>query len=222
MATDVVTVWNLAISAAGGRGLISDETESSRSADLCRLWYPVVRNNVLKTASWPCNKKWVSLALLATRDFGDAWDAADPAPTWKYAYSAPSDMIAPRFLTTYARFERGLQEGKNAIFTNQATAVLHYLVKQTDVTLWDAGLDMAVVYALAANVCVPLNGKATNAERLLDQAREYILLAATDIANESDRVEETATSWIEARGYGEFPRGTTYIYPYEELNGLVT
>jgi len=51
MAVDVVTIWNQAISSAGGRGSISSEIESGREADLCRLWYPTVRQGVLKAAT---------------------------------------------------------------------------------------------------------------------------------------------------------------------------
>lgn len=222
MATDVVTIWNQAVSAAGGRGLISAENESSRSADLCRLWYPTVRDNVLKAASWPGGKNWVSLALLTTREQNDEWTAADPAPTWLYAYSAPSDMIAPRYLASYARFERGLLEGAAAIFTNQEDAILHYLMRQTDVTLWDSGLEFAVIYALAANLAMPLSGKRTHAEWLMNQARERILVAATDVANESDDLEDTLAPWTHARGYETLPSPTRFTYPYEVLNGVAS
>ena len=220
MATDVVTLWNQAVSLAGGRGLISAEDESSTQADLCRLWYTTIRDNVLKAASWPSTKSWVSLALLATRDENVDWTAADPAPTWKYAYAAPTNMIAPHHLSTYARFERGLYDGQLAIFTNQPSAILHYLLKQSDVTKWDTGLESAVIHSLAATLAIPLSGKRTNAEYLASLAREQVLIAATDIANESDFLQDELPSWIEERGYEGLPTPTRYIYPYEQLNAV--
>lgn len=220
MVTSVVDIWNMAVSAAGGRGLISAEDETSRQADLCRLWYATVRDNVLKAASWPSANKWKSLAQLQERDFGDDWVEGNPAPTWKYAYSAPSDMIAPRHLANYGRFDRGVVGTTNCIFTQHTPAVLHYTFRQEDVTKWDSGLVNAVVWALAANLAMPLSGKVTRADRLWEQANDAVLLAATDIANEADDVEESHAPWVAARGYEELPSQQRFVWPYEELNGL--
>jgi len=224
MAIDVVTLWNQAISAAGGRGSISDLTEAGREADLCRLWYPTVRQNVLKAASWPSAKKYVALGLLATRVDNTVWTEGDPAPTWRYAYSTPSDMLAPRYLTTYARFDRSYYPTSDvvAIMTNQETAVLHYVFDQTDVTMWGPGLDNAVAQSLAAQLTMPLTGKVTRAKQLYDGAFTAVKQAQTDIANEFTDRQEELPSWISARGYGDVPHLPLYMYPYEELMAVTT
>ena len=223
MATDVVSLWNLAVSAAGGRGSISAEDENSREANLCRLWYEPVRDNVLKSASWPCTKKYESLAVLATRaDFNATWTNTDPAPGWAYAYGVPNDMLAPRYLTTYAPFERALYGDVNSIVTNQPLAVLHYTMKQTDVTRWDAGLDAAVRYTLAANLSMPLSGKSTRTRELRDLAFNTVREARTDMANESDQFSDAAPVWIGERGYSGPTSPTRFFYPYENLNAVAT
>lgn len=222
MATDIVTLWNLALSAAGARGSISAEDETGREADLCRLWYPLIRDNALKAASWPCAKTYRALGLLATRDFNATWVNTDPSPTWKYAYQAPSDLLAPRYLTTYAPFQRAFytDQNVNSIDTNQKQAVLHYIFRQEDVTKWDSGLENTVVSSLAAQICLPLNGKVTRARELLANANEAVLIAQTEIANESDEIYEELPEWIAARGYEELPRATRFVYPYAQLLGI--
>ena len=220
MATDVVSIWNLALSAAGSKSSVSAEDENSRQVNLCRIWYPLVRDMVLKAASWPCAKTYVTLAVSAERADNTDWTDSDPAPTWKYAYAVPSDMLAPRNLSTYARFDRAVLSGANTIVTNQEQAVLHYIMRQEDVTRWDVGLEAAVVFSLAANISMQLNGVRTKAERLLGLAEQQVLIAQTEIANESDDEFEAPASWVAARGYEQAPRHSRFQWPYEELTIL--
>lgn len=222
MAEDVVSIWNRALSAAGSEQSVSDESENSRGANLCRLWYAPVRDAVLKSATWPSASKHVALGLLAERDFSADWSASDPAPNWKYAYSQPSDLLAPRYLTSYARFTRNTLNGTNTIVTNQQQAVLQYIFRQADVTQWDIGLETAVVYALAANISMQLNGVRTKADRLLGLAQEQVLFAQTEIANESDDTHEAIPSWVAVTDYADGLNEQRYIRPHETLNLLAT
>ena len=223
MATDVVTIYNQALSAAVGKGLVASTSENSREAKLCNLWYPMVRDNVLKSASWPCTKKYARLAVLASRDPDVDWVAADPSPGYCYAYTAPSDMLAPRYLHSYARFEWELHSTTDtmAIMSNEELALLHYTATQDDVTKWDNGLEMAVVYALSANICRPLNGKRALAQDLLELAQGFVTIAQTDIANASDDYVDVVPDWLEVRGFSGPAQRTQYFFPYEGLNGVL-
>lgn len=220
MATDVVTIWNRALSAAGGRGLVSTISEPGREADLCRLWYPQVRDSVLKAASWPCASEYARLAVLAERTNGSEWDVSQPPPTWRFAYATPSNMLAPRHLMSYGRFIQSTFQNKNVIATNDEEAILHYTKLQDDTSKWDAGVEHAVIASLAAQLALPLSGKVTRARELADRATEVVLLARTDFANESDDNYEALPSWIGARGYEMAPVATRYFWPYGNLLGV--
>lgn len=219
MALDVVTIWNQALSAAGSRGLISSPTERGREADLCRLWYPAVRDAVLKAASWPCASKYSRLGLLAERTLS-TWDQTQPAPGWAFAYALPSDLLAPRHLHSFARFTRGQFNGQTALMADEVDAVLHYTFRQEDVTQWDAGLDASVVATLAAALVRPMAGKPTLARELIAQANETVLLARTEAANESEDNFDALPSWIAARGFSPPPQATRFFWPYENLSIL--
>ena len=220
MAISVINIWNLALSAVGSRGSVSSETEIGREADLCRLWYPLVRDSVLKSASWPSAKTYARLAVLAERDAAVDWVITDPAPTWRFVYAAPIDMLAPRNLASYARFSTGLWDSRRVILADEEDAILHYISQQIDVSLWDAGLTTAIAYSLAAALALPLTGKSTLAEKLRDRATEAVLLAQTEIANESDENYAQLPSWVAARGFSPLPIGSRFVWPYESFSAI--
>lgn len=221
MATSVVEIWNMALSAAGSRGSVATDTENSREANLCRLWYDLVRDVVQKSASWPSTKTYAKLTVLASRTQGDDWDAADPAPKWSYAYTLPTDMLQPVYLTNFARFELALQGSTPALMTNQKDAVLHYLIRQSTVANWDTSLTSAIVHALAAKIAVPLGSSAAQYDRLKQEAEGIILSSQTDIANEQTDTWERLPDFIQDRGYDQIPSNTKYMYPYEVLSGVL-
>jgi hypothetical protein len=222
MAYSKVEVWNLAVSAIGGRALISSETETGREADLCRLWYPLVRDVVLKAAPWPSASTRTRLALLATRDADEDWTTSDPAPGWVYAYSAPSDMLSPQHLTTYARFNLETYGSQKAIVTNTSEAILRYTKSTDNPNDWDTGLVKAISYALGAALALPLTGKRTLFADLKQVSEEAIMLARTDIANERDNHHEMLPSWVATRGYEDLPYETRFVWPYEDLSGVLS
>jgi len=219
MAESVTSIWNMALSAAGARGTVSDENTKGREADLCRVWYPQIRDLVLKSASWPCARSYARLAQVAEYSDAALWTPSDPAPSWRFAYAEPSDMLAPRYLTSFARFERARFDNKPCIMANEDQAILHYSALVTDVTRWDTGLAHSVIFGLAAAITLPLSGKRTLSNDNKDKATEAILLAQTEVANESDSHYDALPSWIAARGYSGPPERTKFFWPYESLTG---
>ena len=219
MAESVVDIWNLALSAAGGRGGITSETDKGREVDLCRMHFPQVRDVIMKASSWPCSSAYALLALTATRGTA-SWTVNDPAPEWTYAYAEPSDMLAPRYLTSYGRFTRSRFRGTSHIMCNEPQAILHYSARETDVANWDTGLKQAVIYGLAAAITYPLSGKFSAARDNRELATEAIMLSRTEIANESDEQYKALPQWIAARGYEQRPTQTPFFWPYETFSVL--
>lgn len=214
----VVTVWNMALSACGARGTISSETETGREADLCRLWYPHVRDVMLKAASWPCATTWTALSVIAERDFSESWTNGAVPPTFRYTYAAPAEMLAPRNLATYRRFSVGLYNEANVIYADDEDAVLCYTRRIESPALWDSGLFDAVVAGLAAKLCIPLSGKEPRRDRLKDEAIEALLIARAQIANEEDAQYSSLPSWLEVRGISLPPLQSRYIHPLQDVN----
>jgi hypothetical protein len=72
VAMDIVELYNLALDTVGARATISLPTEQSREAEVCNLWFPNIRDQVLASAAWPEATKMARLAQLATQE-GDTW-----------------------------------------------------------------------------------------------------------------------------------------------------
>lgn len=215
-------IYNQALTAALSRGTLTSLNAQRPEADICNLWYPLVRDNVLKSASWPSTKRYSRLAVLSTRDTGADWVETDPSPGYRFAYGSPQDMLIPRYLHSYQPFEWEFHAPSNttAIMTNVENAILHYTSSQTDESTWDTGLTMAVVYALAAHITLPLNGKPALAQSLSQQAEGFVIQAQTDDANAMDEQPQSMSELISVRGFSGPVMETQFFYPHETFNGV--
>lgn len=216
MVPDEVSIFNLALNAIGGRSNLSSTTERDRGAEVCRLWYPVVRDQVLASAPWPSCKAFSRLALLSQRADAE-WVPTDPEPGYSYAYSSPSDMLHPRYLSDFSKFSMSSYSGnKKALNTNIPDPVLVYTKRNYVVGSWESELQMAIAYGLAANIAMPITGKAQRAQLMIQQANDLVLTARQNAANESEESYETLPDWISARGYS-MPSTVRFFYPMGAL-----
>lgn len=218
MAQDLTSLYNLALSAVGATVRISLPTEASFEAETCQLWFPVVRDMVIGSARWPSVKGVKRLALAGTRDTDASWVSTDPAPGWLYTYAAPDKMVRPWFLTTYARFETGVNEAEvPTIDTDQAEAILVYSRRITNLQVWNASLYLATAYALAAHIAMPLTGKASRTDNLIKEARSIAEATNVAAANEGEQRVDSLPEGLQARGYGGGRSLTRYLYPMDSI-----
>lgn len=210
-------IYNLALNAVGARSNVNSVNESSREAEVCRLWFGLVRDVVLRAAPWNEAKAFNRLAVLKERDDTVAWAETDPEPGFRFAYGTPADMLVPRYISSYDRFalstyNDGVQR-TTAIMSNTENIVLVYTFRQ-EIGLWNPQLTMSVAYALAAYICMPLTGKAARARSAADQANILMTEARVASANSEDVQLDTVPEWITARGYAQAYPSVRYFYPY--------
>lgn len=208
-----VQVYNLALNAIGERSNISSPTEQSRPAEVCGLWYSPVRDQILSAAPWPEATKIAYPALLATADDEDAWLETEPRLGYSYVYAMPSDALRPRYMSDFSRFLFTSYNGQRALHSNTQGAILAYTSRLENIALWDSELQMAVVYGLAANICMPLSGKPSRAKMLAEKANELIMNARVAAANANNESYESIPDWIVARGFNQ-ATSTRYFHPY--------
>lgn len=214
MVATKLDVFNMACHAVGTRDDIATINEVTREAEVCRLWYDKVRDQVLRAAYWSSAKSYKRLALAKERDPEVAWATDDPEPGFLYAYTAPEDMLAARFDSTYARFTVGNYNEAAAVFSNTEDMILFYTMRQENVALWDAQLLMAVGYALAAHIAMPLHGKPARARQAAEQANGLIMEARVSNANLENNQLDTIPEWIAARGYSGSIADSRFYYPF--------
>jgi hypothetical protein len=214
MALSSLDIANLGLSALGVEDSIASFSEASVEAAVCNRWYEPVRDLVFRAAPWDALEAHSRLATMSTRDDDEDWVLTDPTPGYLYAFSFPSDMIRPRYLTTYERFKLTTVNGSRAIVTNIETPILCYSKKITDPSQWDIDLQHAVVYALAAHICKAVTGKDSDLQNMFSLAKDKIDSARMHSDNNSqDQPMQSVAPWISARGYSANLPGTRYIYP---------
>lgn len=218
MASSEVEIYNMACSSIGAASDIAATDEGSPEAVACNTWYTQVRDQVLGAAYWSSVRATARLAVLAERDNDVDWVSGDPEPGWNYAYARPSDMLRPRYLTTYAQFVLGLR-GTNtpALMTNQENALLIYTKRQTEVNVWDADLAEAIAFQLGAHVAIQLTGSRGKRNEAYQLAQEKVTIARVNAANERQHTLEFQASAMVARGYGDSGPMTRFLYPMTDL-----
>lgn len=217
MATDAVVLYNLALDTIGARNKISLPTEDSREAEACNLWFPNIRDQVLAAAPWPEATKMERLALLAEQD-DDSWIVGEPRPDLLNAYATPTDMLRPQYVSNFGKFTiQSFGTEQKALMTNEASPILIYTFRQTLVQLWNQELQMAIMYGLAAAICISLTGKTSRQKLLLEQANQRILAARESAANMTDERIDSLPDWIAARGFTDTSNQSRFFYPFGSL-----
>lgn len=218
MINDVTALFNLAINAIGGRSNIASPTENSREAQVCSLWYSVVRDQVLAAAPWPELTKLASLTVLDERDAEEDWVSTNARPGYQFAYALPDDLVRPQYLSDFSRFLlTSYTDDQQILVSNLEDAVLAYTAKNLAISLWSPGLQMAMVYALASNIVMPLSGKTSRAKQMMEQANNSIMQAREVSSNSSNEKFDFIPDWIAARGYSGTYVAARYVYPYGDL-----
>lgn len=221
MAQSLVELFNLALSAIGTRSIVAAAAENSREAETCNLWFPSIRDTVLKAAPWASARTMVRLALLAERDFDAAWVTGAPEAPWLFAYATPESMLHPQFLENYYPFRLGVRrtmEGdlvvnQKVILTDVEEAGLVYTFRNTDLTMWEPDLYLAVAMGLASAIAMPLHGKPRNAQFAMEQANKAIIDARVNAANEAMVRQDHIPDWLAARGVVSIANPSGFIFP---------
>lgn len=156
MSISDVEICNLALSKIG-QSTINTLSEASVEAEMCALYYPNVRDNLLRSFPWNfCNK---SVQL------GEAATSIPENDFWEYLYVYPSDC-----LKIYKIFEDGnfalpvpneyeVTSYKNVkyICCHIYQAYCRYAQKITDPTLFDPCFIDALACKMAMEIAVPIS-----------------------------------------------------------------
>lgn len=214
MAQDLVTLYNQALSAVGTRAKVAHQNENSRESEVCNTWFDSVRDQALSAAHWASCRTVAQLTKFAERDWDEEWAEGDPEPPWTYLYNLPSDYLYPRHLDTYENFEVTQVAGARMILSDSEVPVLTYTKRQTNLAAWEPELFLAVSFALAAYIGMPLHGKPQRAALAQQQANQLIMDARLKQANRDSVHKETIPDWLLARGVSSSTLVSQYIYNY--------
>ena len=151
-----VQIAKLALQHIGDRWDISDLTEATPEAEQVNLVFDDTRDALLRQHPWNFAKKYASPATLSGTVPGN----------WTYMYTYPTDavrvngIIDPLETGTPIKFEvaRNASDVK-VILTDQEAAEFFYTARIIDTVQFDPEFTMALSYALAARLAMPLTGE---------------------------------------------------------------
>ncbi len=165
MAESETQICNLALSLFGN-DRINDLTDDNETANLCNLWYPQTRDEVMSepNVEWKFAIARKRLTAAATPDFG-----------WDYQYALPAGLLK-LIAVVYEEIDlpdsRWLREGDN-ILTNETNCYVRYTQRIENVTKFPA-LFTAALYTLLGSV---LAAKiAHNLPKSLELLQKYELM----------------------------------------------
>lgn len=217
MAATVEEVCNKALGLLGTKNKVASISEQSVEAEVCNLWFTTVRDIVLRAAHWTSASAAAKLVVAVERNPEADWVATDPPPGYLFAYTLPADILIPRYLSGYGRFELSMSSGNvKRLNSNTEDAILIYTKQQTDVTKWDSDLETTIEFALASYICLKLTGKQDRLEAMVNMANQRIMTARLNDANSQEMIQDTVAPWHAARGIA-IASDPRYIFPYGPL-----
>lgn len=182
----VVDICNKALSLLGQKTITSLDDDSPEGL-ACRIHWPLLRDEVLRSHTWNCVKSRAALNQLSTA----------PAFGYSYQYQLPSDCLYPVKLEDDSFFEI---EGRK-ILTDASGANLHYIVSESDSTIYDAQLSAALSYLLAGELAPQMTSSNSESQRLLGIGKDKLSDAKATDSFEGRTRNKQGTKWLNAK-YG--------------------
>ena len=191
-----VQIAKLALQHIGDRWDISDLTEATPEAEQVNLVFDDTRDALLRQHPWNFAKKYASPATLSGTVPGN----------WTYMYTYPTDavrvngIIDPVETGTPIKFEvaRNASDVK-VVLTDQEDAEFFYTARITDTVQFDPEFTMALSYALAARLAMPLTGERAIMGDMDTLARNIVNSAWETDSNEGIEEDLPEATWIQAR-----------------------
>lgn len=174
--------------------IASLDTERSQTANILRIFYPMVLEQVLREFPWKFARRRVALA-----------DTGAPPSNWAFSYAYPTGcaqvlalvlpgMRVPR-RDMQPAFEVASDGARRVIYTDQQEAEAVYTELVSDPSRFDALFVSFFAWRLAAEVAAPLSAKVELAKNASNQA-----VMAKSLAGSVDLSEE----WMGAEPECEF------------------
>jgi len=165
-----IRMCNMALAKLGG-ALITDFDEGTKASRLCKVLYPMLRDELISEHSWSCMRKVAVLSLLdAESDIGT------------YVYQLPADCILPIDLLPLGSVDAWHLVGSTVV-TNVADASLIYTYSNTNPETFNWPFMRALISRLIVYLAPGIKGDSESVEKLTKEAEARVALAKTDDAN---------------------------------------
>ncbi len=192
MSVSETGICNLALGKVGAKPPISSLTEDSVNARLCNLFYPVVRDAVLRSHPWNCATHQRVITALSE----------GPVMNYDHRYQLPANPWCLRVLqvgTDEDQPTRWKVIGR-LLLTDENSPPIVYVKRITDTNEFDPLLLDALVLKLAIKLVMPLTSNAKLQKGLIDELEGISLPEARSVDGQEQSVQRIqTTTWIDSR-----------------------
>lgn len=188
---DSISICNLALMQLGIPAITSFQDENN-NAKLCKTFFPVLRDRVLRDHTWSFATAGYELQCLNEKSFD---------PEYRYVCALPGDVI--RVIEIVGN--RPYRRIENKILVKELPATLIYTRRVDDPNLFDETFVEALQYLLAAEIGMS-NTRDAQLINMYRQEYEKRLALARSIDSQENRyaiqTSPQRSSWIRSRGAG--------------------
>lgn len=145
----ITDICNMALAHLGVTETINNfDTDTTEEAILCRRFYEIGRDKVLRAFGWPFATTFATLSLVEE----------DPTEEWQFSYRYPTDALAIRRILSGTRNETrqsrvsyrlSRDSGGLLIFSDMEDAICEYTLKVTSPATYPPDFKLALSYYLA-------------------------------------------------------------------------
>lgn len=162
-----------------GAAKITSIDDGSTNANACKIFYPSLRDSLIRSHHWNFALTRVELALdVAAPEFGFAYAYTLPPDNLKvldYGGAAPSTATFPYALWPGSRYRPYYKIESGKLLSNDGQAWILYLRRVTNPDEWDALFYQVVATQLASKLAAAIPKDMKKASELLSQAVNVLL-----------------------------------------------
>lgn len=201
MAVTDVQIAKLALNHLGDRYDITTLSEQSPEAEQVNLVFDNVRDALIRQYPWTWSLRYSKPAALV----------GTPPAGWAYMYVYPADALKVwRIVNPLDPAQDSLpplpfrvvrnNSDVHVIVTNETEPEFEYSKRVTNTFEWDSLFDMALSWAIASHIAMPITGDTTIADRVTRKAQIEIGNAMREDGNEGvSRKQSRDPDWIRMR-----------------------
>ena len=185
---DSVTICNMALMAAGIPPVTSFE-ETNDNAKLCKTFYPVLRDRVLRDHNWSFATAYFDIQRSAEKS---------PDPEYPIVCILPGDLIRVLNLLDNSPYRRI----GNKLLVTQFPVTLVYIKKVEDPNLFDPAFVEALQNLISSEVVLSASRDIQQAQYFRNEYERKLTIARSIDSQEnshSNQIQQTGSSFIAAR-----------------------
>ncbi|MEZ6852111.1 hypothetical protein [Halodesulfovibrio aestuarii] len=180
--SDTLNIVNRALGEVNAPVISALDDGSVYAEVVKRSWTPA-RDAVLRAHHWPCCIKREQL------------NRSEDSPAWEFAYAHVLPVDYAVLVSVYPETSYAIESG--LILSNTESLSIKYV--STEPKLFDAALEDAIVYELAARIAFPISSKKTLADQLEVKAQQKLKRAIHTSTRERTPQDIRTHGWKNAK-----------------------